>query len=107
MSRERLLERTIQAKVVSYLESLDNSFVMKIHGYRFQRVGVPDLLFLWNPGLSCPVSAFFEVKRPGTDQTQIQKHVSEEIRNAGCPVYVVRSVDDAKEAIEELIEASL
>jgi hypothetical protein len=85
-------------------------FCFKIHGGPMMMAGLPDIIACVpadpypgsNNGYEGPVGLFvgFETKTPtGGDPSAIQQRVHGNIRNASGVVYVVRSVQDAIDAI--------
>lgn len=68
-------------------------------GFRLKRLGaragMPDILIVHDGR-----ALFFEVKRPGSYPTAVQRATHDALRIAGCRVSVVRSVDDARAALE-------
>jgi hypothetical protein len=59
--------------------------------------GVPDVLAI-KDGRAC----WLECKRPGEHPTKIQELRMKELREAGCPVAVVTSADEARTFLENL-----
>lgn len=60
--------------------------------------GFPDLIVL---PYSHVGAVFFEVKAPGRNATEIQKETHEKLRKLGYRVAVVRSIDDARDRLQE------
>jgi Holliday junction resolvase len=71
--------------------------VIKIHGGRYQEAGLPDLLAIRDG-----IAWWFEVKRPGRESktTPLQKLQINELRECGCPVFVVTSVEETRKEVE-------
>lgn len=95
------LESTIVAKVKQAANAA-GWWVTKLHGGPMQKAGLPDLLCL-KDGRAC----FLEVKQPGkgkaSDATPLQRQRMAEIRDkAGVPSFVVRSAEDAGNALRSL-----
>ncbi|WP_253284842.1 VRR-NUC domain-containing protein [Ruegeria sp. HKCCD6109] len=63
-----------------------------------QVTGFPDLLILPQAKVG---AFFFEIKAEGGRLSQAQKAVHEGLRELGYPVAVVRSIEDAREALIE------
>lgn len=88
------LERDIVTAIRKWLKA-EGIWNVKIHGYAFQSIGLPDLV--------CIVDGRFvglEVKRPRVGRvTEIQAATLEKIRRAGGYATVVTSVEDARAAI--------
>lgn len=57
-------------------------------------VGWPDLEIIYRG-----TANFLEVKAPGENPSDAQKACHEAIRQAGCDVAVVRSIDDVRDAL--------
>lgn len=91
-------EASIVAAICRWLEARPDTWVVKTHGGRFGRIGIPDLLV-------CVAGRFFafEVKRPGAmgNVTPMQKRVLDRIERAGGRAAVVTSLDDVKALIDE------
>ena len=58
------------------------------------KAGVPDRCILWRGN-----AYFLEAKKPGGKLNADQHKLIPQIKRAGCPVEVVRSVDDARAAL--------
>lgn len=73
------------------------AWVVKFHGGKATRAGVPDLLL-------CYLGFFvaLEVKRPGEKATPIQEHEMSLIRAAGGVACVVTSVAEAEAVLDEV-----
>lgn len=109
------LERDIQAAVLSYLqhdrrvalagrinsgahvagEGRDRRFI-RYHTLR----GCPDILGMLRGGTLLAV----EVKRPGQHPTEDQAAFLERVREAGGCAAVVRSIEDARRALDEFCQ---
>ena len=89
-----MTEDKIQNKILKYLKSLDNVYVVKT--VINNKKGVPDILI-------CKDGKFiaFEVKTDKGKTTKLQDHNLKEIVKAGGSSYIVRSVEDVKSIIEE------
>lgn len=61
------------------------------------RVGAPDYVLLHNGK-----AVFIETKAPGEVPRKSQTAESGQIRAAGCPVYVVYSIDGVRQLIQDL-----
>lgn len=72
-------------------------FVEKTHGNDYTRIGMPDLVGCFRGRYIA-----IEVKAPGKKATPAQLRVLEEIRAAGGLAYVMDSVDEVRQLIEEL-----
>lgn len=83
------LESAIQTEILNWLKKKKKSVVYKHRPYP---AGIPDIVF-YHKG-KC---VFFEVKRDDTCHTsKIQNYRISKLRDAGIPVYVVRSLDEVK-----------
>lgn len=67
----------------------------KWHGSVMGQTGMPDLLAIVDGR-----AIWLEVKTATGDTTKLQVHMLAKMREAGCVAAVVRSVDEALEAIE-------
>ena len=97
------LERTIVKNIDNrVLSKIPRCYYVKLHGGAWQKLGLPDFMVIWrpDPDSRVPCVCFLEVKRPGNDQTPIQKLVSERLARVGLRTYVVRSSDEARAAIK-------
>jgi Holliday junction resolvase len=74
----------------------------KRHFIRMAPAGTPDILACWPGGLLLAV----EVKVPGNKPTALQLATLEAIRQAGGLAVVAYSIDNVKEAIEEVYRRS-
>ena len=77
----------------------------KVHGGPTMMAGPPDIVscvpFRMSHAATVGLWVGFETKTPtGGDPTTIQKHIHRNIRSAYGLVYVVRSVQDAVDALE-------
>lgn len=86
-------ETAIKDKIMKHLKGLPNCYAMKVWG-NHTTIGQPDIL-------ACYHGRFLalEVKRPGEQPTEIQKATLKKWADAGAVAGVVRSVEDAKEAL--------
>lgn len=86
-------ETKLQQQMQDYIKrTYPGSFVMKIHGNRFQKVGVPDLYVIING-----VSMHIEVKCDYNKTSPVQDAVIREIKQAGgnaCVVYNLKELED-------------
>ena len=94
-------------KAICQLLCEPTMFFAKLHGFAFQRLGLPDLLVIYRSrgvpnGL--PVVCFLEVKVPGKEMTKVQAYCASLIRLAGVPVYTVHSKEEAAAALLEAEE---
>jgi len=96
MQRKSPLEKNIVARVMAQGRAL-GYWVTKYHGNAFTMSGVPDVLAI-KDGRAC----WLECKRPGQQPTPIQILRMKELREAGCPVAVVTSADEARAFLESV-----
>lgn len=92
---KKILERDIQAKILSWLQS-KSIYAKKI--IVANSSGAPDIF--------CCVGGSFiglEVKRPGEHQTSLQVYNQYKIEKAGGKYFVVTSVDEVKKLIIPII----
>jgi len=94
-------EAKIVAKIKAYLKTLGPScFAYKTTGGRFATSGVPDLCICYK-GLYIALEVKTEVGRP----TVLQEQTIKDIVIAGGVSTIVRSVDEAKAIMGDVIEA--
>ena len=89
-------EKTITSNVMAMAKRL-GWWAMKTHGTTYSLRGIPDVLVIKNGR-----SAWMEVKRPGEHPTKVQEHRMRELSDAGCPVCVVFSAQDARHFLEAI-----
>lgn len=91
-------EAKVTQSIVKALEKLKaegrNIWWVKLHGGPMQRVGLPDLLVVLDGR-----AIFLEVKSDVGVATKIQEHTIEQLQKAGAVAEVVRSADEAVQAI--------
>jgi len=82
---------------------LDGYFVFKVHGGPTMMAGLPDLVV-------CAAGLFIglETKMPEkrNNVSPRQRYVHEQIKNAGGSVFVVTSVEEAREFVRAVVEES-
>lgn len=89
-------EKSIIDAIRAYLKKI-GAWDVKTHGGSYGRAGIPDLLVCYK-GLFFA----FEVKKPKVGKvTRLQELEIERINKAGGHAYVVTSVDQVKERIEQ------
>ena len=98
-------EATIERKCAEIARGLGAT----LHKIRFtDRRGCPDRLLSVFRG-DCPcgymVSIWVEFKRPGARPTKFQELVHQELKQEGISVWVIDSVEDFEQRLEELIGA--
>lgn len=93
-----MLEKTIVAAILKYLRGLPDCFCWKEHGGQYGTAGIPDII-------CCIGGKFvaFEVKTATGKPTELQKIMIDKINKAGGLAVIVRSVDDVKTALKEVM----
>lgn len=86
-------ETKFKLKVLKYLKSIPNSYVMKLSSSFCS--GYPDILFVYNGQ-----AIFFELKTPKGIISKIQFWTIEQLRKAGAIALVVRTLEEVKFIIE-------
>lgn len=90
------LENAITKAIMLWLKA-NGYYAVKIHGAAYQTAGLPDIVAIDRKGRMVGL----EVKRPAIGKvTELQKRTLEEINLHGGYAVVVRSVEDAKQALE-------
>ena len=90
------LENAITKAIMLWLKA-NGYYAVKIHGAAYQTAGLPDIVAIDRKGRMVGL----EVKRPVMGKvTELQKRTLEEINLHGGYAVVVRSVEDAKQALE-------
>ena len=90
-----MLEKKIEAAVKQYARDkgwLAYKFTSTAH------IGVPDGIFISPKG----EVSFFEFKQTGKKPTPMQLREHTKLRDKGCRVFVVDSVEQGKEIIDDL-----
>ena len=89
-----MLEKKIEAAVKQYARDkgwLAYKFTSTAH------IGVPDGIFISPTGRVI----FMEFKQTGKLPTPMQQREHDKLRRQGCEVYVVDSIDQGKELVDE------
>lgn len=91
-------EATIVNRIMAYLRA-EGFFTWKNHGSQYSLAGLPDVM-------ACREGQLWaiEVKQPGKQPTELQKHRLEELKNVGAVSFVAWSLEDVKQAVEGLGE---
>lgn len=85
-------ETRLQKEIQLWLhKTFPDCFVMKIHGNKFQKIGVPDLCVVID-GLSI----WIETKVGNNKTSPVQKEVINELNESGAVAFVAYSLDDVK-----------
>ena len=91
------LERTITTEIFAWLKK-SGYWAVKIHGAAYQTSGLPDIIAIDRKGRFVGL----EVKRPMVGKvTDLQKKTLESINMGGGYAVVVRSLQDAQQAMEK------
>ena len=94
------LERTITDGIMRWLKA-EGYWAVKIHGAAYQTAGLPDIIAIDRRGRFVGL----EVKRPIIGKvTELQKRTLENINLGGGYAVVVRSVEDAMEAMKNSMD---
>lgn len=91
-------ESVIVAAIIKYLKSVPRCFCWKEHGGMYGTAGIPDII-------CCIGGRFvgFEVKNEKGKPTKLQESTIRKITDSGGIAMVVRSVDEVKVVIEDLM----
>lgn len=90
-------EKTLTRAILAWLRTQPDVFAWKVLGSGCTVRGLPDI-----QGNVGDRALYLEVKTPTGTATPIQRALHRRIRCAGAAVYLVRSLDDAKRAVEEI-----
>lgn len=94
------LERTITDGIMRWLKA-EGYWAVKIHGAAYQTAGMPDIIAIDRKGRFVGL----EVKRPIIGKvTELQRRTLENINLGGGYAVVVRSVEDAREAMKNSMD---
>ena len=87
-------EKDITNSILRYLKTVPNCFYWKEHGGIYGTAGIPDII-------ACISGRFFafEVKTENGKITKLQEATIKKILAAGGTAVVVRSVDEARAAL--------
>ena len=91
-------EADIVRKIMNYLKSVPECFAWKEHGGMYGTAGIPDIIACYRGGFIA-----FEVKTENGKVTALQESTIRKIRKAGGQAYVVRSLDEVKTILEEVL----
>jgi len=89
-------ENDIVRAILKYLKTVPGCFAWKEHGGMYGTAGIPDII-------ACIKGRFyaFEVKTPVGKTTALQDATIRKIRKCGGQAFVVRSVDEVKEILNQ------
>ena len=96
-----MLEKDITNKILKYLITLDKCYCFKEHGGSYGSAGIQD-------NICCFHGRFvaFEVKTEKGRTTKLQEVNIRNIHKADGVALVVRSLDEVKDALKELIKSN-
>jgi len=89
-------ENDIVRAILKYLKTVSGCFAWKEHGGMYGTAGIPDIIACINGGFYA-----FEVKTPVGKTTALQDATIRKIRKCGGQAFVVRSVDEVKEILNQ------
>lgn len=92
------LEKEIVNNIMSWIRTIPNSQVRKLHGTMYATKGDPDLYGCINGRMF-----HLECKQPGKNPSNLQKKRLRDWEKAGAVVGVSRSVADAQEILAPLL----
>lgn len=91
-------ESDIVRAILKYLKTVSNCFCWKEHGGMYGTAGIPDIICCY-----CGKFVAFEVKTEKGKTTALQDSVINKIQKCGGKAVVVRSVEDVKALLEEMV----
>lgn len=91
-------ESDIVRAILKYLKTVPDCFCWKEHGGMYGTAGIPDIICCY-----CGKFVAFEVKTEKGKTTFLQESVINEIQKCGGKSVVVRSVNDVRAALEEMM----
>ncbi len=94
-------ESDVTKRILKYMKTLPHCFCWKEHGGIYGTSGIPDII-------ACIHGRFIalEVKTQKGKTTPLQEAAIRKIRSSGGFAFVVRSVDEAKNAIDNVLNNS-
>ena len=95
-----MLEKDITNKILKYLKTQDKCYCFKEHGGSYGSAGIPDIICCFHGRFVA-----FEVKTEKGRTTKLQDVNIRNIREACGVALVVRSLDEVKDALKELIKS--
>ena len=95
-----MLEKDITNKMLKYLKTQDKCYCFKEHGGSYGSAGIPDIICCYHGRFVA-----FEVKTEKGKTTKLQEVNIRNIREACGVALVVRSLDEVKDALKELIKS--
>ena len=91
-----MLEKDIVSAIQKYLKTVPGCFAWKEHGGMYGTAGIPDIIACINGKFYA-----FEVKTATGKTTALQDATIRKIKNCGGHAYVVRSVAEVKEILQD------
>ena len=95
-----VLEKDITNKILKYLKTQDKCYCFKEHGGSYGSAGIPDIICCYHGRFVA-----FEVKTEKGRTTKLQDINIRNIHKADGVALVVRSLDEVKDALKELIKS--
>ena len=95
-----MLEKDITNKILKYLKTQDKCYCFKEHGGSYGSAGIPDIICCFHGRFVA-----FEVKTEKGRTTKLQDINIRNIHKADGVALVVRSLDEVKDALKELIKS--
>ena len=89
-------ENDIVRAILKYLKTVPGCFAWKEHGGMYGTAGIPDIIACINGRFYA-----FEVKTPVGKTTALQDATIRKIHKCGGQAFVVRSVDEVKEILNQ------
>lgn len=91
-------ESDIVKSIMKYLKSVPRCFCWKEHGGMYGTAGIPDIICCYRGKFVA-----FEVKTETGKTTALQESVINKIQKCGGKAAVVRSVENVKAALKEMV----
>lgn len=91
-------ESDIVRAILKYLKTVPDCFFWKEHGGMYDTAGIPDIICCYRGKFMA-----FEVKTEKGRTTALQESVINKIQKCGGKTAVVRSVDEVRILLEEMV----
>ena len=91
-------ESDIVRAILKYLKTVPDCFCWKEHGGMYGTAGIPDIICCYRGKFVA-----FEVKKEKGKTTALQDSVINKIQKCGGKAAVVRSVNEVKDMLEEMV----
>lgn len=91
-------ESDIVKAILKYLKTIPECFCWKEHGGMYVTAGIPDIICCYRGKFVA-----FEVKTETSKTTALQESVINKIQKCGGKAAVVRSVENVKAALKEMV----